>query len=328
MSDTVGVQLAPGRFVTLGGTIRRILDDPAVVASVIDIADVLREAIAPFAGQRLPVPYPEPVQDALAEARARLDRVAAALTAIQTPVDDAKQRKLRAQLLVGRSIEQLDLALGEHVGYVDFVSGTPEQPRLEIAPLDVGPTLREGVWSERTAILTSATIPSSLPARLGLPDGRTDVADVGSPFDYEHHALLYCAMHLPDPRDARYREAVHDELVALITAAGGRTLALFTSYKAMDLAADGRARARRRADPHPARPAQAGARRALRGRRGDVHLRHGRASSRASTCPGGRSARSSSTACRSPAPTTRCCRRAASCSAPARSPRSTSPVPR
>ena len=44
-------------------------------------------------------------------------------------------------------------------------------------------------------------------------------------------------MHLPDPRDARYRDAVHDELVALITAAGGRTLALFTSYKAMDLAA-------------------------------------------------------------------------------------------
>ena len=45
-------------------------------------------------------------------------------------------------------------------------------------------------------------------------------------------------MHLPDPRDERYRAAVHDELVALITAAGGRTLALFTSWKAMDLAAE------------------------------------------------------------------------------------------
>jgi ATP-dependent DNA helicase DinG len=238
MSDTVGAQLAPGRFVTLGGTVRRILDDPGLVASVLDIADVLRQAIAPFAGQRLPVPYPAPVQEALVDARARLDRVSAALTAIQTPVEDAKQRKLRAQLLVGRSVEQLDLALREHEGYVDFVSGTTEHPRLEIAPLDVGPTLRDGVWSERTAILTSATIPSSLPARLGLPAPRTDVADVGSPFDYEHHALLYCALHLPDPRDARYRDALHDELVALIDAAGGRTLALFTSWKAMDLAAE------------------------------------------------------------------------------------------
>jgi ATP-dependent DNA helicase DinG len=177
------------------------------------------------------------VQDALAEARMRLDRASAALAGIQTPVEDAKQRKLRAQLLVGRTIEHLDLALREHVGSVDFVSGTPEQPRLEIAPLDVGPTLRDGVWGDTTAILTSATIPTSLPTRVGLPPSGTDVDDVGSPFDYPHHALLYCAMHLPDPRDARYREGVHDELVALITAAGGRTLALFTSYKAMDLAA-------------------------------------------------------------------------------------------
>jgi ATP-dependent DNA helicase DinG len=44
-------------------------------------------------------------------------------------------------------------------------------------------------------------------------------------------------MHLPDPRSERYRDAVHEELAALITAAGGRTLALFTSWKAMDLAA-------------------------------------------------------------------------------------------
>ena len=71
----------------------------------------------------------------------------------------------------------------------------------------------------------------------GCPADGTDVADVGSPFDYQHQALLYCAMHLPDPRDDGYRDAVHDELVALIGAAGGRTLALFTSWKAMDLAA-------------------------------------------------------------------------------------------
>jgi len=117
------------------------------------------------------------------------------------------------------------------------VSGSPELPRLEIAPLDVGPLLRDGVWGARTAILTSATIPSSLPARVGLPTDGTDTADVGSPFDFSHQALLYCAMQLPDPRSERYRDAVHDELVALIDAAGGRTLALFTSWKAMDLAA-------------------------------------------------------------------------------------------
>ena len=120
---------------------------------------------------------------------------------------------------------------------MDFVSGSPELPRLEIAPLDVGPILAERVWNERTAVLTSATIPTSLPDRVGLPTDGVDVADVGSPFDYAHQGLLYCALHVPDPRADGYREAVHDELAALITAAGGRTLALFTSWKAMDLAA-------------------------------------------------------------------------------------------
>jgi ATP-dependent DNA helicase DinG len=237
MSDTVGVQLAPGRFIAIAATLRRILDDPALLGSVLDLADVLREAIGPYAGQRVPVPYPAEVQEALGEARRRLDQVMAALVAIETPVDDAKQRKLRAQLITGRVIEHLDLATKEHPGYVDYVSGLPEHPRLEIAPLDVGPVLRDGVWSDKVAVLTSATIPTSLPVRLGLPPAATDVADVGSPFDYATQALLYCAMHLPDPRADGYRDAVHDELATLITAAGGRTLALFTSYKAMDLAA-------------------------------------------------------------------------------------------
>ena len=58
--------------------------------------------------------------------------------------------------------------------------------------------------------------------------------DVGSPFDYEANALLYCARHLPDPRNPEHLDAVVDELAFLIDAAGGRTLALFTSWRAME----------------------------------------------------------------------------------------------
>src|SRR5690606_37892207 len=89
----------------------------------------------------------------------------------------------------------------------------------------------------RTAVLTSATIPPNLGATLGLDPGQFDELDVGSPFDYEHHALLYCAASMPDPRDGGYEAALHRELEALIVAAGGRTLALFTSWRAMDAAA-------------------------------------------------------------------------------------------
>jgi ATP-dependent DNA helicase DinG len=114
------------------------------------------------------------------------------------------------------------------------VAGSPESPRLEVAPLDVGPLMAERVWQERTAILTSATIPASLASRVGLPAERMSQADVGSNFDYEHQGLLYCALHLPPPRSPKFRDEVAAELVALITAARGRTLALFTSWAGMD----------------------------------------------------------------------------------------------
>jgi ATP-dependent DNA helicase DinG len=238
MSDTVGVQIAPGRFLTLSGIVRRILDDPSLIGSIAEIAEALRETLEPHVGDRLSTPLPDAVQEVLTDARLRLGRANEVLVAIDTADEDAKQRKLRAQTMTGRAIEQLDIAIEGREGYVAFVSGSRDAPRLEVAPLDVGPAMAEGVWSKRTAVLTSATVPSSLASRVGIPADTVEVADVGSPFDYEHHSMLYCAMHLPNPNSAGFRAAVHDELEALITAARGRTLALFTSWRSMDEAAE------------------------------------------------------------------------------------------
>jgi ATP-dependent DNA helicase DinG len=238
MSDTVGVQISPGRFVTVGATVRRILDDPQLVGAVTDLATLLRDAFSPYANQRLTTPLPDPIIAVLEDAQIRLTRVGEAVQKIETSVEDAQQRKLRAQRIVTRTMEAVEAALAAGDGTVPFVSGSRDSPRLEIAPLDVGPTLAAGVWQERTAILTSATIPASLARRVGLPDERTSGDDVGSPFDYEHQAVLYCAMHVPPPRSPAFRSAVADELVDLIQAAGGRTLALFTSWAAMDAAVE------------------------------------------------------------------------------------------
>ena len=238
MSDTVGVQIAPGRFVTVGATVRRFLDDPQLVGSITDLASLLREAFAPFANQRLSTPLPDPIVEALEDAQLRLTRTGEAIQKIETAVEDAQQRKLRAQRIVTRTMEAVEAARAAGTETVPFVSGSRDAPRLEIAPLDVGPTLAAGVWQARTAILTSATIPASLARRVGLPGDRTHDDDVGSPFDYAQQALLYCAMHVPPPRSPKFRDAVADELVAMIEAAGGRTLALFTSWAAMDAAVE------------------------------------------------------------------------------------------
>ena len=238
MSDTVGVQITPGRFVTVSATVRRFLDDPQLVGSIADLASIIRDALSPFANQRLPTPLPPPIVDALRDAQVKLTRVGEAVQKIDTALEDAQQRKLRAQRMITRAAESVEAALAAGDGTVPFVSGSRDNPRLEIAPLDVGPTLATGVWAEHTAILTSATIPASLSRRVGLDPTTTTDVDVGSPFDYEAQSILYCAMHLPVPKSPAFRPAVAEELIELINAAGGRTLALFTSWAAMDDAVD------------------------------------------------------------------------------------------
>lgn len=177
------------------------------------------------------------VADAVTLARGRLARLDEAIRAIDTADVDAQSRKARAQRALGALVDDIDRVLTPGDGDVLWVDGPPGSPSLQVAPVDVAVTLAP-LWSECTAILTSATVPPALTPRVGLPADRTDELDVGSPFDHEGNALLYCAAHLPDPRAPGYADAVADELVALIGAAGGRTLALFTSWRAMQAALD------------------------------------------------------------------------------------------
>lgn len=241
MSDTVGVQIAAGRFASLAAALRRVVDDPMVVAGVFDSGSSVKELLAPHSGRRLPTPFPLSLQHGLVAARSKVQAAQDALRAIPTDLgaglDDVKQRVLRAQSMATRLQEHIDLSLGAHEGYVAFVSGSADYPRLEVAPLSVGAILDKGIWSRRTAILTSATIPTSLSETVGIGPDRAEQLDVGSPFDYASQGLLYCATHLPDPRSPAREAAVHEEIAALVRAAGGRTLALFTSWKAMDAAA-------------------------------------------------------------------------------------------
>lgn len=89
-----------------------------------------------------------------------------------------------------------------------------------------------------SATLTVGGVFDALVMSLGLGEQLVTTMDVGSPFDHAAQGILYVAADLPAPsRDGVAMEAL-DELAGLIEAAGGRTLALFSSWRGVERAAD------------------------------------------------------------------------------------------
>ncbi len=268
MTAALGVEITAGRLRGVAQATRSLVgaDDNALPDAVADVADRLEDVLGPRAGHRvlrsLDGAGPDAAADAeleavLALARGRLEALAGALhradagggagpggngggAGADGPADDAARRN-RARVALGHLVEEVAVAATPGEGQVAWVEATGpggRTPTLRVAPVEVGPLLAQRLWPEVSAVLTSATIPPRLAERLGLPEGRTDHLEVGSPFPYRTCALLYCAKHLPDPRRPGAAEALHEELRLLVTAAGGRTLALFTSWRAMHAAAD------------------------------------------------------------------------------------------
>jgi ATP-dependent DNA helicase DinG len=132
----------------------------------------------------------------------------------------------------------------------------PTFSTLYLAPLSVSDVLRENLLTKTPVIATSATLTvgkgfDSMAKSIGflvneevsaeLKDGEVDPAnvqmlDVGSPFDFANQGVLYMPKHLPEPGRDGPSQDVLTELGELIDAAGGRTLALFSSWRGVEAA--------------------------------------------------------------------------------------------
>ena len=114
---------------------------------------------------------------------------------------------------------------------------------VSVAPLSVSTLLRDNLFGEQTVVLASATLTvggnfRAMASAWGLPNGSWDALDAGTPFDPRRAGILYVAKHLPPPGRDGLREDTITEMAELITAAGGRTLGLFSSKRAAVEAAD------------------------------------------------------------------------------------------
>jgi ATP-dependent DNA helicase DinG len=109
---------------------------------------------------------------------------------------------------------------------------------LQATPIDVGPILRECLWSKlECAVLTSATLAVGggfeyIRQRLGLEHAREAV--LPSHFDYETQALFYVPPDLPDARTPQFTVVAAERIRKLLEITRGRAFVLFTSYAQMN----------------------------------------------------------------------------------------------
>ena len=257
MTSSLGVEVTPGRFRSLVTSARTLVEprDADLLDSLASVGDQLGALLADRVGTRVLHDEARPPVDdrELAELLTRGAEVSRRVTdalrrggaqrsflpddGASAPDPDRASRKTRTLQAAVHMAEDLHRFETRSDGEVAWVDGTRRNFRLRLSPIDVGPVLSSVLWGEVTSVLTSATIPPRIVERVGLQAFPTEELNVGSPFDYRSHALLYVARHLPDRRAAGAEEALHEELAQLLEAAGGRTLALFTSKRATEAAA-------------------------------------------------------------------------------------------
>jgi ATP-dependent DNA helicase DinG len=252
-----------GPMIDMAGRRAGRLTEPATAeAGAPAVADQLRQAAAALTVDLgdAPAGRMDVLSDALA-ATLRSVRDAAkactdAITASARGLEEDPQRLSAARLTLAslgdieraaRRVQDVfadQIADRREVVWLDrpFVEDARRPPTLRVAPLEVGPVLRERLFGSRTVTLTSATLAlggsfNPLAGQWGLNVPGDDQLswkglDVGSPFDHPRSGILYVARHLPPPGRDQLAEAYLTELEELIDAAGGRTLGLFSSMRA------------------------------------------------------------------------------------------------
>jgi ATP-dependent DNA helicase DinG len=117
-------------------------------------------------------------------------------------------------------------------------SRTRQNVFLQATPIDVGPILRECLWSKlECAVLTSATLAVGggfeyIRKRLGFEHARESV--LPSHFDYEHQALFYVPPDFPDARTPQFGAKAAERIRKILELTRGRAFVLFTSYAQMN----------------------------------------------------------------------------------------------
>jgi ATP-dependent DNA helicase DinG len=238
-ASLLGTSLTTSRLRALAGVARSMLGPDRAERSeeLVAVADRLEVSLNIQFDDGQLTGLREDNRRELSRANELVAGIVEALRTLTTEGPDAEAKRVRAlgpAVHLGNDLERVNKVRDGELLYLDR---RDREITIEISLIDVGPRLRDDLWENVTAVLTSATIPDTLPKSLGL-EGDCVVEHFDSPFDYQAHSLLYVPEQFPPRNSDGAEAAIIDELVSLITAAGGRTLALFTNRSVMNRVAD------------------------------------------------------------------------------------------
>jgi ATP-dependent DNA helicase DinG len=159
----------------------------------------------------------------------------------QSDAAGVAQCAARARALAADLAQVMSEPGDAQAGGARSVAVTPRGFAFSLLPYDISVRFRGLVDQHPSAwIFTSATLALAgnfqhFSSRLGLTDAATLCLE--SPFDYERQALLYLPAALPDPATPGYTEAVLAAARPLLEASDGGAFLLFTSHRALRIAA-------------------------------------------------------------------------------------------
>jgi len=236
-----------------------------VTAAFNKAADEFAEAIADFASDirndpskagRLPE-LPRQIEAPIRKVKEASAAVVALINADSDIIDPdsmAQRARVKGATNEIQTIASKMLRPGTH----QVMWFEPTFSSLYLAPLEVSDVLRRNLLTTSPVIATSATLTigksfDAIAKSIGFVVGQdidedqdegkgtidpanVQMLDVGSPFDFASQGMLYLPRHLAEPgRDGPAKDAL-TELGELIEAAGGRTLALFSSWRGVEMA--------------------------------------------------------------------------------------------
>ncbi|NLA35652.1 MAG: ATP-dependent DNA helicase, partial [Actinobacteria bacterium] len=148
MSATTGIEVGPGSVNSLARTISSLIADESLIDHLETNAQRLGRQLEELVGSRLRHGVPAEVADTLLAIRERVNEVTNAVRSIDDRANaEVKTRKERVAKAAGGLLEDLHYAISPPADTVMWVGGTPEHPKIEMAPLDVGATLDDLLWN-------------------------------------------------------------------------------------------------------------------------------------------------------------------------------------